>query len=206
MGPVFLHTLIRSRGSIIVWGLSLSALGLMVVPFYDVYVAQEEQMLQFIENYPPEFLAFFGGMAAINTPAGFLNSQLTTLPVVFGIFTVLGGSTLLARDEESGRLDLILAHPISRLALFGGRLAAFVAANIVILTFCWLGFCIPLSGSSMDVTWGQMALPFVSTFAVVLVFGTTALLLSMVLSSRRKAAAAAGAVMVAGFFCRALLT
>ncbi|NNF59075.1 MAG: ABC transporter permease subunit [Rhodothermaceae bacterium] len=172
----------------------------MVVPFYDVYVAQEEQMLQFIESYPPEFLAFFGGMAAINTPAGFLNSQLTTLPVVFGIFAVLAGSALLARDEESGRLDLILAHPVSRLALFGGRLAAFVAANIAILTVCWLGFCIPLSGSSMDVSWGQMALPFVSTFAVVLVFGTIALLLSMVLSSRRRAAAAAGAVMVAGFF------
>ncbi len=200
MGPVFLHTLIRSRGSIIVWGLSLGALGLMVVPFFDVYIAQEEQMLQFIESYPPEFLAFFGGMAAINTPAGFLNSQLTTLPVVFGIFAVLAGSSLLARDEESGRLDLILAHPISRLALFGGRLAAFVTAMIAILTFCWLGFCIPLASSSMDVSWGQMALPFVSTFAVVLVFGTTALLLSMVLSSRRKAAAAAGAVMVAGFF------
>lgn len=200
MGPVFLHTLMRSRVSIIVWGLSLSALGLMVVPFFDVYVTQEEQMLQFIENYPPEFLAFFGGMAAINTPAGFLNSQLTTLPVVFGIFAVLSGSALLARDEENGRLDLILAHPISRLALFGGRLAAFVTANIAILTFCWLGFCIPLNGSSMNVSWGQMALPFVSTFAVVLVFGTTALLLSMVLSSRRKAAAAAGGVMVAGFF------
>lgn len=200
MGAEFLHTLVRFRGRILAWGLAMAALGLVVVPFYDVYVSQEEQMLQFIENYPPEFLAFFGGMTAINTPAGFLDSQLAMLPVILGIFAVLAGSALLADDEESGRLDLIMAHPVSRLSLFGGRLAAFVAATLAILTLCWLGFVIPLNGSSMDVSWGQMALPLLSTFAVVLVFGMIALLLSMLLSSRRKAAASAGGVMVAGFF------
>ncbi len=200
MGAEFLHTLVRFRGRILAWGLAMAALGLVVVPFYDVYVSQEEQMLQFIENYPPEFLAFFGGMTAINTPAGFLDSQLAMLPVILGIFAVLAGSALLADDEESGRLDLIMAHPVSRLSLFGGRLAAFVAATLAILTLCWLGFVLPLRGSSMDVSWGQMALPLLSTFAVVLVFGMIALLLSMLLSSRRKAAASAGGVMVAGFF------
>lgn len=200
MSAEFLHTLVRFRGRILAWGLAMAALGLVVVPFYDVYVSQEEQMLQFIENYPPEFLAFFGGMTAINTPAGFLDSQLAMLPVILGIFAVLAGSALLADDEESGRLDLIMAHPVSRLSLFGGRVAAFVAATLAILTLCWLGFVIPLNGSSMDVSWGQMALPLLSTFAVVLVFGMIALLLSMLLSSRRNAAASAGGVMVAGFF------
>ncbi len=157
-------------------------------------------MLQFIENYPPEFLAFFGGMAAINTPAGFLDSQLATLPVIFGIFAVLAGSALFARDEESGRLDLIMAHPVSRLLLFGGRFAAFVFATTGILLICWLGFALPLRGSSMDVGMWQMALPMLSTLAVVLVFGTFALLLSMLLPSRRTAAATAGGVMVASFF------
>ena len=37
MGAAFLHTLVRFRGRIVSWGLSLAALGLVVVPFYDVY-------------------------------------------------------------------------------------------------------------------------------------------------------------------------
>lgn len=204
MGPVFRHTLIRFRGRILAWGLGLAALGLFIVPFYDVYLEREEQMLQLLEVYPPEVMAFFGGMVAINTPEGFLDGQLATLPVILGIFAVLAGSALLARDEENGRLDLILAHPVSRAVLFGGRLGAFVAATFAILTLCWLGFSIPLGGSSLDVSWGQMALPFLSTLAVVLAFGTLALLLSMLLSSRRRAAAAAGGVMVASYFLSAM--
>lgn len=204
MQAVFRHTLLGFRGSILAWGLGLAALGLFVVPFYDVYLEQEEQMLQLMESYPPEVMAFFGGMADITSPEGFLNGQLATLPLILGIFAVLVGSGLLARDEESGRLDLILAHPVSRLALFGGRLAAFVTATLAILTLCWLGFSIPLGGSSLGVNWGQMALPFLSVLAVVLAFGTLALLLSMLLSSRRKAAGTAGGVMVASFFLSGL--
>ncbi len=204
MKAVFLYTLLRFRGRIVAWGLALGALGLLVVPFYNVYLEQEEQMLQLIENYPPEVMAFFGGTADIMSPEGFLDGQMSTLPLILGIFAVLAGSALLATDEESGRLDLILAHPVSRLSLFGGRLAAFVAATIAILTVCWLGFCIPLSGSSLGVSWGQMALPFLSVLAVVLAFGTLALLLSMMLSSRRKAAATSGGLMAAGFFLSGL--
>ncbi len=204
MGAVFRYTLIRFRGRILAWGLGLAALGLFIIPFYDVYLEQEESMLQLLEAYPPELMAFFGGMADITSPEGFLDGQMATLPLILGIFAVLAGSALLARDEESGRLDLILAHPVSRLALFGGRLAAFVAATFAILTLCWLGFSIPLSASSMGVSWGQMALPFLSVLAVVLAFGTLALLLSMLLSSRRRAAGTAGGVMVASFFLSGL--
>ena len=204
MGAVFRHTLIRFRGRILAWGIALAALGLFIIPFYDVYLEQEESMLQLLESYPPEVMAFFGGMADILSPAGFLDGQLATLPLILGIFAVLAGSALLARDEESGRLDLILAHPVSRLSLFGGRLAAFIAATLGILTLCWLGFSIPLGDSSLDVNWGQMALPFQSVLAVVLAFGTLALLLSMLLSSRRKASATAGGVMVASFFLSGL--
>ena len=204
MGPVFHYTLIRFRGRILAWGLALAALGLFIIPFYDVYLEQEESMLQLMESYPPEVMAFFGGMADILSPEGFLNGQLAMLPLILGIFAVLAGSALLAHDEESGRLDLILAHPVSRAALFGGRLAAFVTATFAILTLCWLGFSIPLSGSALDLNWGQMALPFLSVLAVVLAFGTLALLLSMVLSSQRRASAAAGGVMVASFFLSGL--
>jgi ABC-2 type transport system permease protein len=200
------YTLSSLRGQILGWGLGVAALGLILVPFYDVFMEQQGDFLQMIESYPPEFLAFFGGdAAAIATPEGFLSMYgFSMLPVIVGIFAVLVGSGLLASDEESGRLDLIVAHPVSRTGLFWGRVLAFVGATLGILVLGWLGFSVLLGGSSLGVSWGQMALPFLPLLAQTLIYGALALLLSMLLPSRRLAAAGAGVVLVASYFLSSL--
>jgi len=122
------------------------------------------------------------------------------LPVIVGIFAVIVGSGLLASDEESGRLDLIVAHPVSRAGLFWGRTLAFVSASLGILILGWLGFSVLLGSSSLGVTWWQMALPFLPLLAQALIYGALALLLSMLLPARRLAAAGAGIVLVVSYF------
>jgi ABC-2 type transport system permease protein len=196
------YTLSSLRGQIIGWGLGVAALGLILVSFYNVFMEQQADFLQMIESYPPEFLAFFGGDAAsLATTEGYLGMYgFSMLPVILGIFAVLVGSGLLVSDEENGRLDLIVAHPVSRSALFWGRLLAFVGATLGILVLGWLGFSIPLSGSSLDVSWAQMALPFLPLLAQTVVYGAVALLLSMLLPSRRLAAAGAGILLVTSYF------
>jgi len=196
------YALSSLRGQIIGWGLGVAALGLIVVPFYDVFMTEQADFMEMIENYPPEFLAFFGGDAAsLATTEGYLGMYaFSMLPFIVGIFAVLVGSGLLASDEESGRLDLIAAHPVSRAALFWGRTLAFVAASIGMMILGWLGFTVLLGGSSLDVGWGQMALPFLPLLAQTLIYGSLALLLSMLLPARRLAAAVAGALMAASYF------
>jgi ABC-2 type transport system permease protein len=190
------------RGQILAWGLGIAVLGLIVVGFYDIFASQRGDLLEMIKSYPPEFLAFFGGDAtSIATAEGYLTMYgLSMLPVIIGLFAVLAGSGLLASDEEGGQLDLIVCHPVSRRALFLGRLAAFLAASITVTALGWLGFSILLGGSSLEVSWGQMALPFVDLLAQALIFGTLALLLSMIAPSRRTAASIAGLVLVASYF------
>jgi ABC-2 type transport system permease protein len=200
--------LAQFRGQILGWGLGIAALGLILVPFYDVFMEQQADFMQMLESYPPEFLAFFGGDAAsMSTPDGYLGMYaFSMLPVIVGIFALIAGSGLLASDEESGRLDLIVAHPVSRAALFWGRLAGFVVSSVAILILGWLGFAVLLGGSSLDVSWGQMAIPFLPVLAQVLIYGTLALLFSMLLPARRLAAMAAGLVMVVSYFATSMAT
>ena len=197
----FRYTLALYRWQIIGWGLGIAALGLMLVPFYDVFMDQQGDFLQMIESYPPEFLAFFGGDATtVITAEGYLGMYgFSMLPVIIGIFAVLAGSGLFASDEESGRLDLILAHPLNRAAFFTGRLLALVLATLAIAGLGWLGFSVLLGGSSLGITWGQMALPFLALAAQALIYSMLALLLSMVLPARRMAAMVSGLVMVASY-------
>jgi len=202
------YSLAQFRGQILGWGLGIAALGLILVPFYDVFMEQQADFMQMLESYPPEFMAFFGGDAAsMTTPAGYLGMYgFSMLPVILGIFALIAGSGLLASDEENGRLDLIVAHPVSRAALFWGRLAGFVVSTVAILILSWLGFSVLLGGSSLDVSWGEMALPFLPVLAQVLIYGTLALLFSMLLPARRLAAMAAGLVMVASYFVSSMAT
>ena len=202
------YSLAQFRGQILGWGLGVAALGLILVPFYDVFMEQQADFMQMLESYPPEFMAFFGGDAAsMTTPAGYLGMYgFSMLPVILGIFALIAGSGLLASDEENGRLDLIVAHPVSRAALFWGRLAGFVLSTVAILILSWLGFSVLLGGSLLDVSWGEMALPFLPLLAQVLCYGTLALLFSMLLPARRLAAMAAGLVMVVSYFSSSMAT
>jgi len=193
------YTFVWLRGQILGWGLGIAALGLILVPFYDPEIL--EDYLKMAESLPSEFLAFFGGdISTLTTPEGFLGMySFSMLPVIIGIFAVIVGSGLFASDEESGRLDLIVAHPVSRTGLFWGRLLAFVAATVAILILGWLGFSVLLGVSSLGISWGEMALPFLPLLAQTLIYGTLALLFSMVLPARSLAAMAAGVVMVASY-------
>jgi len=205
MKTVFRYALTRSRGQIIGWGISLALLAVLVVPFYDAFKDQQQQLTDLLNTFPKEIIAFFGDVNDMFSPEGYLSVNFFLyLPLILGVFVILGGSGLLVADEENGTLDLILAHPVSRTALFAGRLAAFVTALLAILVITWVGLVVPIGASSIQVTWSEAALPFFSLFGVLMLFGTMALLLSMILPSRKLAASVAGLVLVASFFITSL--
>ena len=135
MTTIFRYRLRRFRGQILGWGLALSLVVLLIVGIYDSFAPQQEQMEQLLANYPPELMAFFGAAGpefSLFSAEGFISMEFFSfMPVVLGIFALLMGSGLLVSDEEKGTLDLIMAHPVSRSALFLGRLLAFVSATRV---------------------------------------------------------------------------
>jgi ABC-2 type transport system permease protein len=210
MTTIFRYRLRRFRGQILGWGLALSLVVLLIVGIYDSFAPQQEQMEQLLASYPPELMAFFGASDAgfsMFSAEGFISMEFFSfMPVVLGIFAVLMGSGLLVSDEEKGTLDLIMAHPVSRSALFLGRLLAFVSATMGILAILWLAFMVSMNWSTLSIGAVRLLRPFLSLLAVLLLFSTLALLLSMVLPSRRLAASVSGLLLVASFFVTGLAT
>ena len=210
MTTIFRYRLRRFRGQILGWGLALSLVVLLIVGIYDSFAPQQEQMEQLLANYPPELMAFFGAAGpefSLFSAEGFISMEFFSfMPVVLGIFALLMGSGLLVSDEEKGTLDLIMAHPVSRSALFLGRLLAFVSATVCILAILWLAFLVGMNSSTLSISAVRLLRPFLSLLAVLLLFSTLALLLSMVLPSRRLAASVSGLLLVASFFVTGLAT
>jgi beta-exotoxin I transport system permease protein len=207
MIPILFNKLSRFRGQILGWGVSLALLAGLMTLFYDTIAEQKENYIKLMTNYPKEMLAFFstGSVMEMFTPSGYLNLEFFSyMTIVIGIFVVMAGAGLLAGDEENGTLDLILAHPVSRSVLFAGRLAAFLLATIAILALTWTGFAVAVPGTVMDITLGELALPLVSLFGILMLFGSLALLLSMLLPSQRLSAMTSGIVLVASYFINAM--
>jgi ABC-2 type transport system permease protein len=165
----------------------------------------QEVVQRLVKGSARQLIGLFGDPDRMTRPDGFLSiAFFAYMPLVLGVFAVLAGSGLLAADEENGTLDLVLAHPISRTALFVGRLLAFGTATLAILALSWIGFIVAMQWRPLEVGWGEMALPYVSLLALLLFFGTLAMWLSMVLPSRRTAAMTTGMVLLASFFLTTL--
>ncbi|HEX7976335.1 MAG TPA: ABC transporter permease subunit [Anaerolineales bacterium] len=205
MAAIFRNYLSRSVGQILGWGLSLALIGGYLITFYDTFNKQQNDLIDILKSYPPEMMAFFGNMNNIFTPGGFLDTEFFSyMPIILGVFALLACSTLLAGDEEKGILDLVLAYPVSRTALFLGRLAAFMVSLAGILSLAWVGFVLFVSRSPLKVSPAELTLPFLSLFALLMFFGMFALLLSMLLPSARLAATVSGLILVAAYFISSL--
>ncbi len=200
MSTIFRHTLSRMWGQILGWGLSFAALGWFAVWGYGALANQAAQTMELLKAYPPEVLAFFGSVEQMFTPGGYLDYTLLSYSgLLLGILAILLGSGLLAADEEAGRLDLIQAYPVSRTALFAGRVAALAVALVAVAALAWAGCALGLPASRLGIGLGALALPFVSLLALLALSAGLALALSMALPSRSLAATAAGIVLAAGY-------
>ena len=200
MFTVIRYSLRKSRGAIIGWGIGLAALGLMMGSLFDMVASSGDLMESYVEALP-EFAELFN-MAAMSTPIGWLDVEyFSFLPLIIGLFATGAGASLLARDEESGELDLILAHPVSRTVLFWGRFLANTLVIIVLLLISWASLLLTMTWSEgFTIPALDLLLPFTSLFGILMFFMTLSLLLSMLLPTRSMASMVAGMLVAASFF------
>lgn len=205
MKTILRYTLRRFRGQILGWGIALGLTGLYLMALYKPMIEQQSEIKAIFDAYGETMMAFFGGGVDFFSPAGYMDFGLFSyFPIIGGIFAVLMGSGLLAADEEKGRLDLLMAYPVSRAGLFWGRFLALGLAVLAILTFTWLGYVVGLPLSDWEVGALALALPHVSLWAVLMLFGALALLLSLLLPSRTMAASVAGSLVVLSYIVSSL--
>lgn len=205
MFTIFNQSLRRWKWQIVGWGSVLLIIALYLMWIYKPMLEQQAQLKNLLDAYGKEMLAFFGGTADIFSAGGYLSfGFFSYIPVAVGILALLLGSGLIAADEEKGTLDLILAHPISRTALFWGRWLALVTALAAVLLLTWLGFAAGLPLAGLDTTVGQLLLPHISLLSILLLFGALALFLSLALPSRTVTASVSAALLVASYIVTSL--
>ncbi len=196
----FKNTLKKLRGTIIGWSIGLLLYDMMMSSFYSSIGQMGDQMLQMLDSYPQEMLAFFPSIDKFTSPVGYIDTYFSSLmSIIVGIFAVSACAKLIVGDEEKGTLDLVISHPISRTGLYWGRVLAFGTAAILILLTAWLGWLIPAENAGFELNALDFLLPMLPLFAVLMLFGSVAILFSMLLPAARLSSSLAAALLVANY-------
>src|SRR3954452_23349391 len=94
-------------------------------------------MARAMAAYPQDVLAAFN-YTDLASPAGYLGGAVYGLlvPLLVAVFMIAWGARAVAGDENAGTLELVLAHPVSRVSLalqrFAGQLAGMAVVTAVL--------------------------------------------------------------------------
>jgi beta-exotoxin I transport system permease protein len=128
---VFGKTLRDQRRSLLGWTVAITAVGVIYAAFWPLMVSPE--MKAAMNAFPPELLEILG-YTDITSPVGYVGSTTFGLlgPALIIVFAAAVGGSAIAGEEEAGRLDLTLAHPVSRWSVALQRFAAIVVEMLLV--------------------------------------------------------------------------
>lgn len=187
-----------SRRSLLGWAIGIVAAAAVYTGSYAA--VDPDAYADVLEAWPTELVEAFG-WDDIATPAGYLGSTVYGLimPVLLAVFAIGSGARHLAGDEESGTMELIAAHPVSRRSLLLQRAAAVVAmagvlAALLLLTVVALGGPV-----GIDVSIGRLVAATLQLWLLTVVLAMVTIA-GGAISGRRGVAIAAGATVAAASY------
>jgi ABC-2 type transport system permease protein len=123
----------QKRFSIMWWSIGVAAFIAVNLAFYPSFKDQSQQLSEAMSQIPESAVALFSDTGEFFSPTGYLSSQVfyLMLPLLLGILAISQGSSLLAREEKEGTLELLLSRPISRSTFLTGKLLAGLLITLI---------------------------------------------------------------------------
>ncbi|MDO8592129.1 MAG: ABC transporter permease [bacterium] len=136
MRPIIKWNLWQRRWSIFWWCMGITAFVSLELGVYSSIRSQAAQLNQALERLPSSVRALMGGSTDPFSPVGYLNSRLfyLLLPLLLSVLAIGLGSSLIAREESNGTIELLLSRPISRgKLLISKALAGLLVMAVVVI-------------------------------------------------------------------------
>jgi ABC-2 type transport system permease protein len=187
------------RNGIIGWGIGLCLFPVVYVGLYPSFADQMENFYEILD------LTFYKAMGiSMASFEGYMASTVTNLiPLILCIYAVINGTGTLAGEEDSGRLELIVALPIPRWQIVAVKAVAVGVALFLILTIAATGAALTLVAISSQVetmvTPVDLFFSLLAAWPLAMAVGMISLFLAAFSPSRRTAAMLATVVVIASY-------
>lgn len=197
---IYTKTLWERRRSIIFWCIGVVLYGLLLISVFPWFGGQTAYS-DMLKDLPPTFEAFLGELGDITTPEGFLSIEHFNHMYII-IMTVLAvgfANSIIAKEEEDGTLELVLARPVSRTSFVLQKIAAMYKVVILVGLASWIGiilgpFVVDVELNEANIFWATL-----SGALTALVFGSLSLCITAFKNNRGLATALTSMVFVASY-------
>ncbi|MEW2357591.1 ABC transporter permease subunit [Spirillospora sp. NPDC029432] len=168
-GSMFTKTLYDNRRVFTAWAVATGLLAMMYGSFYPQLSADAMASV-------PEAMEGFG-LDDASSAAGYLQGAVFGLlvPLLAMFYGAATGARMISADEESGYLDLLLAHPLGRTRLLLHRYAALATGALAIAAVVLLAMLAVRSSAELDgISVGNFAAQAASLALLAMLFGALA--------------------------------
>jgi ABC-2 type transport system permease protein len=203
--PVLRRSLGDSWRSLVGWSIGVTAAIFLYVPLFPSLGGKDSQMAKLIETLPPQLVRTLN-YQNLTSGGGYVES--TFFGLLGFVFIVIAatawGTAAIAGDEESGGLELTLAHGVSR------RQVVLERAISLVLRLAWLAllsFLLILAlntPAQLELTPARLAATAGAWLGLALLSGTAALMVGALTGRKLYATAAGAGVAVYGYVLNAI--
>lgn len=198
------------RRSLLWWSVAMVATVAFTVALWPS-VRGQQQFDDLMRDLPEAVRALVGAQEGIpfTSPAGYLHGRLfsTLYPVLVLVFGIGVGGRAVGGAEDDGTLELLLAHPVSRLRVAAERYGA-VVGLVVAVTLVGVGALLllaPLVDLLDGVPLRHLAGATAALASMGLLHASLAFAAGCVFGRRGPAQAVAGAVAIGGYLVHGLV-
>lgn len=188
------------RNAIIGWAIGLSILPAMYVGIYPQFAEDLEGM----QNIMDMDIYKAMGMSFGTFEDWVASTVINIVPIILAIYAVIDGTGTLAGQEDSGKLELIVALPIPRWQIVTVKAIALSVALFIILLIVSLVSAIvflAIEGQvESDLAAVDMITGLLATWPITFAFAMISMFLAAFCSTRRVAALIATALVIISYF------
>lgn len=201
---VFLKTIYDKRWSTLIWGLAFLLFCLFIVVLFPTF---KESFGEALKDVPEGLKSMLGEASDYQHITGFIDIQVVNQMVFMTlIMGIILGASLLGGEESDGRLQVLLAQPVSRRKVYWQKFIALalllLAASFGIFLGVILG-ALPI-GELGNVAVARVLLATFMTWLVTLVFASLAFCIGAITGRRGTAGIIAGTLAFATFMVTTL--
>ncbi|WBB65339.1 ABC transporter permease subunit [Micromonospora sp. WMMD812] len=190
------------RRAVLGWSVGVAAFTTIYTSFYSQFQGAAELK----QDTLPKGMLDFLGIADMLSPAGYL--QATVFSLIGPLLVIMCAVTLtgrtIARPEEDGGMELLLANPLSRNAFAAQRLAATGASVTVVAVIPWILLSIIVPAIGMEIPMSHVAAASAGLVALVWCFTGIAFLVGAATGRRGHVLAITGVLAVATYMANAI--
>lgn len=156
---IFRHEMRRGRMALIIWTASIAFLFAVCIFLFPEMKGEMDQVSDVFSSMGNFSAAFGMDQVSFGTLTGFYAIECGNILGLGGaLFAAMCGILMLSKEEKDHTAEFLYTHPVSRIRVLNGKLAALLVQILILNAAVLLVALVSIYGTGEDIPWKEILL------------------------------------------------